>query len=174
MTDSALLETIMVATEAKTEALLAAGSVSGTPTDAVIAASEGEIKHHYACAITEPGRRVRDAVLKGVPEALRRYESGDITEPAFFIYEPFRGGALGGMAAPQLPLLSLPFPRPVLRLLLLPVLPVQERRTRRMVSEFHKRPGLELLALHPAARAGGRGLPETNIPMLRSQNSCAL
>ena len=47
MADSALLETIMVATEAKTEALLAAGRVSGTPTDAVIAASEGEVKHHY-------------------------------------------------------------------------------------------------------------------------------
>jgi adenosylcobinamide hydrolase len=92
MTDSALLETIMVATEAKTEALLAAGRVSGTPTDAVIAASEGEVKHHYAGRITEPGRRVRDAILKGVPEALHRYESEGITEPAFFIWSRFEGG----------------------------------------------------------------------------------
>jgi adenosylcobinamide hydrolase len=90
--DAALLETIMVATEAKTEALLAAGRVSGTPTDAMIAACEGDAKHQYAGRITEPGRRVRDAVLKGVPEALRRYESGVITEPAFFIYSRFEGG----------------------------------------------------------------------------------
>ncbi|HNX17220.1 MAG TPA: adenosylcobinamide amidohydrolase [Methanoregula sp.] len=92
MEDSALLETIMVATEAKTEAMLAAGRVSGTPTDAVIAACEGTTKHRYAGRITEPGRRVRDAVMKGVPEALRRYESGspDI-EPGFFIYSRFQG-----------------------------------------------------------------------------------
>ena len=44
MEDSALLETIMVATEAKAEALLAGGRVSGTPTDAVIAACEGRGK----------------------------------------------------------------------------------------------------------------------------------
>ncbi|MGD0535021.1 MAG: adenosylcobinamide amidohydrolase [Methanoregula sp.] len=92
MEDSALLETIMVATEAKTEAMLAAGRVSGTPTDAVIAACEGSFQHRYAGRITEPGRRVRDAVLKGVPEALRRYEIGSLNvEPAFFIYSRFQG-----------------------------------------------------------------------------------
>jgi len=91
MTDSALLETIMVATEAKAEAMLAGGRVSGTPTDAVITACEGEIKHQYAGRITEPGQRVRDAVLKGVPEALRRYESGTVKEPAFFIWSRFKG-----------------------------------------------------------------------------------
>lgn len=91
MEDSALLETIMVATEAKTEAMLAGGRVSGTPTDAVIAACEGPVKHRYAGRITEPGQRVRDAVLKGVPEALRRYESGTVKEPAFFIYSRFQG-----------------------------------------------------------------------------------
>ena len=88
MKDSALLETIMVATEAEAEALLAAGRVPGTPTDAVIAASEGEIKHHYPRRITEGGRRVRDAVLKGVPEALRRYESGSITRNGIFHLRP--------------------------------------------------------------------------------------
>ncbi|MGA2160620.1 MAG: adenosylcobinamide amidohydrolase [Methanoregula sp.] len=93
MEDSALLETIMVATEAKAETLLAAGRVSGTPTDAVIAACEGGVRHRYAGRITEPGRRVRDAVLRGVPEALRRYESGlPHKEPAFFIYSRFQGG----------------------------------------------------------------------------------
>ena len=82
MEDSALLETIMVATEAKAEALLAAGAVSGTPTDAVIAASEGEIKHHYPPDYG-PGRRVRDAVLKGIPEPCAGYESEGITDRCF-------------------------------------------------------------------------------------------
>ena len=93
MEDSALLETIMVASEAKAEAMLAFGRGSGTPTDAVIAACEGEVKHRYSGRITEPGHRVRDAVLRGVPEALRRFESGAThTEPAFFIYSRFEGG----------------------------------------------------------------------------------
>lgn len=92
LADSALLEAIMVATEAKTEAMIALGRVSGTPTDAVIAACEGTVKHRYAGRITEPGRRVRDAVLKGVPEALRRYEHlTPAAGPAFFIYSRFQG-----------------------------------------------------------------------------------
>ena len=65
MEDSALLETIMVASEAKAEAMLAFGRGSGTPTDAVIAACEGEVKHRYSGRITEPGHRVRDAVPGG-------------------------------------------------------------------------------------------------------------
>jgi len=91
MADSALLETIMVATEAKAEAMIGLGRDAGTPTDAVVAACEGVVVHQYAGRIAEPGRRVRDAVLKGVPEALRRYESGAAGEPAFFIYSRFRG-----------------------------------------------------------------------------------
>jgi len=91
--DSALLETIMVVSEAKAETLLALGRVSGTPTDAVIAACEGEIKHRYAGRLTEPGQRIRDAVLRGVPEALGRFER-DVqpTKPAFFIYSRLEGG----------------------------------------------------------------------------------
>lgn len=91
LTDSALLETIMVATEAKTEAMIGLHRDAGTPTDAVVAACEGDVLHRYAGRIAEPGRRVRDAVLKGVPEALRRYESGATCEPAFFIYSRFNG-----------------------------------------------------------------------------------
>ena len=64
MEDAALLETIMVATEAKAEALQTMGlPLTGTPTDAVIAACEGEIKHRYAGRLTETGRRIREAVL---------------------------------------------------------------------------------------------------------------
>jgi len=93
MEDQALLETILVATEAKAESLLGSGKPSGTPTDAVIVACEGKIKHRYAGRVTEPGLRVRDAVLKGVPEALNRFETGSTgNRPAFFIYSRFEGG----------------------------------------------------------------------------------
>ncbi|MDD1687384.1 adenosylcobinamide amidohydrolase [Methanoregula sp.] len=94
MEDAALLETIMVATEAKAEALLALDlPATGTPTDAVIAACEGELKHRYAGRITEAGLRVREAVLRGIPEALRRHDAGGIPDhPAFFIYSRFKGG----------------------------------------------------------------------------------
>ena len=77
MEDAALLELIMVATEAKAEALLALDlPLSGTPTDAVITACEGRDPHRYAGRLTEPGLRVREAVLHGIPEALRRHDAG--------------------------------------------------------------------------------------------------
>jgi adenosylcobinamide hydrolase len=91
--DSALLETIMVVAEAKTEAMLALDLVSGTPTDAVITACEGEIIHRYAGRVTDAGQRVRDAVIKGVTEALHRFEREmQPSQPAFFIYSRFEGG----------------------------------------------------------------------------------
>ena len=92
--DAALLETIMVATEAKTEALIGLDlPATGTPTDAVIAASEGEVKHRYAGRITEAGLRIREAVLHGIPEALRRHDAGvQPDRPAFFIYSRLKGG----------------------------------------------------------------------------------
>ena len=94
MEDSALLETIMVATEAKAEALLGLDlPATGTPTDAVIAASEGETFHRYAGRTTPAGLRVREAVLYGIPEALRRHDAGiQAGRPAFFIYSRFQGG----------------------------------------------------------------------------------
>jgi adenosylcobinamide hydrolase len=93
MEDAALLETIMVATEAKAEALAALGlPLSGTPTDAVIAACEGEVKHRYAGRITEVGRRVRDAILHGIPHAIQRHDSGiSDSQPSFFIFSRFKG-----------------------------------------------------------------------------------
>lgn len=91
--DPALLELLMVTTEAKAEALLAMGrTVTGTPTDAVITACEGDSKYIYAGRITGPGQRVREAVLKGVPEALHRFEERQThNEPAFFIFSRFNG-----------------------------------------------------------------------------------
>jgi len=93
MSDAALLETIMVATEAKTEALLALGlPLTGTPADAVIAACEGEERHRSAGRITDAGKPVREAVLHGIPEALTRHDTGVAADrPAFFIFSRFKG-----------------------------------------------------------------------------------
>jgi len=94
MEDAALLETIMVATEAKAEALAGQGlPLTGTSADAVIAASEGETRHRSAGRATDIGKRVRDAVLHGVPLALGRHDAGTQSNRfAFFVYSRFEGG----------------------------------------------------------------------------------
>jgi adenosylcobinamide hydrolase len=93
MSDSALLETIMVATEAKAEALLALDlPLSGTPADTVMAACEGDERHDSAGRLTEAGRRVRVAVLRGIPAALTRHDAGVAADrPAFFIFSRING-----------------------------------------------------------------------------------
>jgi adenosylcobinamide hydrolase len=95
ISDAALLETIVTATEAKAQALHGMGySFSGTTTDAVCVACEGDAApaHIYAGTLTEVGRRVYAAVLHGVPQALKRQE-GEIerTTPSFFIYSRYGG-----------------------------------------------------------------------------------
>jgi adenosylcobinamide hydrolase len=92
MEDSALLESIMVVAEAKAEALQAMDlPLTGTPTDALIIGCEGTIKHRYAGRITDPGRRIRESVLHGVPEAVRRHDAADLSPPSFFIFSRFKG-----------------------------------------------------------------------------------
>jgi adenosylcobinamide hydrolase len=93
MEDSALLETILVATEAKTEALQFMDlPLTGTPSDAVIAGCEGEPRHAAAGRSTETGRRVREAVLRGIPEAIRRHDAGVPADaPAFFVFSRIKG-----------------------------------------------------------------------------------
>ncbi|MFY9800959.1 MAG: adenosylcobinamide amidohydrolase [Methanoregula sp.] len=93
MEDAALLETIMVATEAKAEALMEMDlPLTGTPTDAVIAGCEGIVKHRYAGRLTDTGRRVRETVLHGIPEAIRRHDApGQSTHSPFFIFSRFQG-----------------------------------------------------------------------------------
>jgi adenosylcobinamide hydrolase len=88
LSDAALLETLMVATEAKTEALTGADlPLTGTPADAVIVACEGEEKHRSAGRMTRAGCRVRESVLHGVPEALARHDRGvQDAAPAFSIF----------------------------------------------------------------------------------------
>ena len=93
MEDAALLETIMVATEAKAEALAALGlPLSGTPTDAVIAACEGGQKHRYAGRLTGIGLRVRAAILHGIPYAIQSHDSGGQNiQPSFFVFSRIKG-----------------------------------------------------------------------------------
>jgi len=92
MEDAALLESVMVIAEAKAEALQAMDlPLTGTPTDAVIVACEGTIKHRYAGRNTDPGRRIRESVLHGIPEAVRRHDAADLSLPSFFIFSRFKG-----------------------------------------------------------------------------------
>lgn len=93
MTDGALLETIITATEAKAEALGSMGySFNGTITDAVVICFEEEVRHEYSGTLTELGRRVYAAVRFGVVEALRRYRGEIIREkPSLFVYSRFGG-----------------------------------------------------------------------------------
>ena len=90
MEDLALLETILVATEAKAETMLADGRYSGTPTDAVIAACEGEVKHRYAGRIMEPGWGAGRG-LKGRARGPAQVRERISTGAAFFIYSRFQG-----------------------------------------------------------------------------------
>lgn len=94
MADSALLETIVTATEAKAQALRDMGyAFTGTTTDAVAVACEGQpAEHTFAGTLTEVGRRVYAAVLFGVQEALKRQEGAiHRTEPSFFIFSRYGG-----------------------------------------------------------------------------------
>jgi adenosylcobinamide hydrolase len=92
--DAALVEAVMIATEAKTEALRALDlPLSGTPADGVIVACEGDLHHRSAGRDTGPGRRIREAIKYGLPEALRRHDTGNRAgRPAFFIFSRFKGG----------------------------------------------------------------------------------
>lgn len=92
MGDAALLETILVATEAKAEALAVLGlPLSGTPTDAVIVACEGEVRHRSSGRLTETGRRVRAAILHGIPHAIQRHDCNKKDSPSFFVFSRIKG-----------------------------------------------------------------------------------
>lgn len=93
VSDAALIETIMIATEAKVVALRNVGKdISDTPTDAVIAACEGKKEHEYAGILTEVGKRIYAAVLYGVPVALHQFENKiQQDHNLFFIFSRFKG-----------------------------------------------------------------------------------
>ncbi|TAJ45367.1 adenosylcobinamide amidohydrolase [Methanofollis fontis] len=91
--DAALLGAIITVTEAKTRALRDLGrTFTGTTTDAVIAASEGEVVHEYAGPLTAAGMRIYAAVLRGVAAALDRQEGRvEDTGPSYFIFSRYNG-----------------------------------------------------------------------------------
>ena len=93
LTDGALLEALTTATMAKADALRALGhTFSGTPTDAVVAASEGAACHEYAGTATGAGRRIYEAAFRGVQEALARHEGRvERKAPSMFVYSRYGG-----------------------------------------------------------------------------------
>lgn len=95
LSDAAILETIMTATEAKAHALRNLGrDFTGTTSDAVVVAavSSPQPKHVYAGTFTETGRRVYDAVLTGVTASLDRHEGRVVrSSPSYFIYSRYGG-----------------------------------------------------------------------------------
>lgn len=93
MADAALLGAIITATEAKVGALQDKGiSLTGTPTDAVIVAGEGEAVHQYAGPMTVPGTKIANAVRMGVAESLSRFQGMTRrTHPSLFVWSRFGG-----------------------------------------------------------------------------------
>ncbi|WP_042705343.1 adenosylcobinamide amidohydrolase [Methanomicrobium mobile] len=113
-TDSALLETIITATEAKADALSSLGrDYFGTTTDEVVVICDraddesantpadtavgggvaaGVRVHEYAGTLTDCGSKVYLCVKNGVIEALKRHE-GDVSakEPSFFVVSTMSG-----------------------------------------------------------------------------------
>jgi adenosylcobinamide hydrolase len=92
-TDAALVEAIMVAAEAKADALHALGLPgSGTEADGIIVACEGDTGHRAAGRTGPAGMRIREAIVHGIPEALKRHDAGiPENRPAYFIFSRFRG-----------------------------------------------------------------------------------
>ena len=92
-TDAALLGAIITATEAKVVSLDTNGyAISGTATDAIIVASEGEPVHFYAGPVTEAGKRIRETVVFGVAEAMKRHEGRVVrSAPSYFIFSRYGG-----------------------------------------------------------------------------------
>ena len=94
LSPSALAGAFITITEAKVQGLCDRGrSFTGTTSDAIIVASEGEVLHQYAGPATPPGIRMMSAVRYGVAIALDRHEGRiPADRPAFFIYSRFNGG----------------------------------------------------------------------------------
>ncbi len=79
MPESAMINVVITATEAKSFALLKAGlNFTGTSTDAVIVAKtcKGDY-YEYAGYVSELGRRIWEAVKRGVTESLSKWKSLD-------------------------------------------------------------------------------------------------
>ncbi|MBN2733832.1 MAG: adenosylcobinamide amidohydrolase [Methanomicrobiaceae archaeon] len=93
LSDGALLEMIITATEAKSDALFSMGyDFTGTTTDEVavlydIPKKPDAFVHEYAGTLTDCGSMVYTCVKNGVPEAIKRHEDIiPVNEPSFFIF----------------------------------------------------------------------------------------
>jgi adenosylcobinamide hydrolase len=89
--EGALLEAILTAATAKSEALRDLGARTlGDPADAVCIVSEGEPVHCRADLSTPAGERIAAAVRRGVPEAVARAR-GEVlrTRASFFVFSRF-------------------------------------------------------------------------------------
>jgi adenosylcobinamide hydrolase len=93
LTDGGLIGAVITLTEAKCQALIRSGhDLPGTPAGSVIVASEGEPVHTSGGPLTGPGKRIREAVLYGLPEALKRSAGVEKRDaPSFFIYSRYGG-----------------------------------------------------------------------------------
>lgn len=93
LSQGALLESIMEATEAKGVALRESGlTITGTVSDAVITCCEGPVIHTWAGAATPIGKKIRECVRKGVTEALHRNSGATaLGRHPFFILSRFGG-----------------------------------------------------------------------------------
>ncbi|WAC05227.1 MAG: adenosylcobinamide amidohydrolase [Methanoregula sp.] len=93
LSDEGLVEIIRVATEAKSEALKGFGpGASAASTGTIIAACEGDEGDLDTGRLTETRKRVRSAVLYGIPQALNRIKNGmPPGSPSFFIFSRLKG-----------------------------------------------------------------------------------
>jgi adenosylcobinamide hydrolase len=91
LSDGALISAIITVTEARVLALQSAGH-DFPDTDGVIVAGEGLPVYPSAGPATEPGKRIREAVLFGLPEALKRSSGIEKRDaPSFFILSRYGG-----------------------------------------------------------------------------------
>jgi adenosylcobinamide hydrolase len=93
LSDQGLIDAMITATEAKALALVRAGySCMGTPTDAVITATELEGNMGYAGSATRIGQRIHEAVSYGTSEALLRWSGKtERQSPSLFICSSIGG-----------------------------------------------------------------------------------
>ncbi|MDO8841605.1 adenosylcobinamide amidohydrolase [Methanocalculus sp.] len=93
-TPAALAGACITITEAKVQGLRDRDrTYTGTTSDAIIVASEGQAVHQYAGPVSPAGSRIMSAVRHGVSIALDRHEGRvPADHPAFFIYSRFNGG----------------------------------------------------------------------------------
>ncbi len=93
MNDAGLIETVMIANDAKVAALKSLNHTRlADPSDVVIVACENHQDDYNAGVQTAIKTRVHAMVFYGITEAIRKPGGGDVrNRPSFFIFSRFRG-----------------------------------------------------------------------------------